>query len=102
MKLLIKYRRYFIGLLTLSMGALSIFIMLDRAEPYPVNDIYNYYLANASVETTASNIVTAIYLNYRVFDTLFEALLLLIAVTAILFIYPVKKRKGVSIKNEGK
>lgn len=93
MKLLIKNRKIFIGLLTIFMGSLSLYIMLDRADPYPVNDIYNYYIANATAETTSSNIVTAIYLNYRVFDTLFEALLLLVAVTAILFIYPVKKKR---------
>lgn len=100
MKLLKKYRKTFIGLLTLIMGGMSLFIMIDRAVPYPVNDIYNYYIANATIETTSSNIVSAIVLNYRVFDTLFEALLLLVAVTAILFIYPEKKKKAVISKDE--
>ncbi len=41
------------------------------------------YIQKAQANSQVQNIVTAIYLDYRVFDTIFEALLLLIAVIAI-------------------
>lgn len=47
------------------------------------NEILEYYKDNHLKDTGAKNIVTAIYLNYRVFDTLFEALMLLISVIGI-------------------
>ena len=75
------------------MGIMCLVLILDKPTEFPVNDTVEYYMQMATEETTAKNIVTAIYLNYRVFDTLFEALLLLIAVTAILFIYPIKEIK---------
>lgn len=93
MKKLMKFRKFFIGGFTLIMCVFTVFLMYDVGEVYPVNEVADYYLTNALAETTSSNVVTAIYLNYRVFDTMFEALLLLIAVTAILFIYPIKKEK---------
>ncbi len=36
------------------------------------------------VDTGATNAVAAIYLNYRVFDTIFEALLLLVSIIGII------------------
>lgn len=45
--------------------------------------VYYGYIENAFNESKVNNIVTSIYLNYRVFDTLFEALLLLVSVVAI-------------------
>jgi multisubunit Na+/H+ antiporter MnhB subunit len=43
----------------------------------------DYYLLNSFTQTKAENVVTAIYLNYRVYDTLFETLMLLVCVLAI-------------------
>ena len=48
-----------------------------------VDYLFHYYIDNGYQETFAKNIVTAIYLKYRVFDTLFETLLLFIAATAV-------------------
>lgn len=45
--------------------------------------VYYGYIKNAFSEPNVNNVVTSIYINYRVFDTLFEALLLLISVVAI-------------------
>lgn len=45
----------------------------------------DYYIRNALEETGSKNIVTAIYLDYRLFDSLFEAAILLIAVSGIIF-----------------
>ena len=43
-----------------------------------------YYLANALADTGAGNIVAAIYLNYRMYDSLFETLMLIVSVTAVI------------------
>ena len=46
-----------------------------------------YILENFIEQTGAENAVAAIYLNYRVYDTLFEALLLLIAIVGIMHFF---------------
>lgn len=46
----------------------------------------NYYLNNGFEDTYARNLVTAIYLDYRLFDSIFEAGILLIAVSGIMWI----------------
>jgi uncharacterized MnhB-related membrane protein len=46
---------------------------------------WDYYVRSFKQDTGASNAVTAIYLNYRIFDTLFEALLLLVSVIAVIY-----------------
>lgn len=48
------------------------------------NELLLYYKHNYYKDTAAQNIVTAIYLNYRVYDTLFEALMLLVSVIGII------------------
>lgn len=45
----------------------------------------DYYVSNTLRETGSKNIVTGIYLDYRLFDSLFEAGILLIAVSGIIF-----------------
>jgi len=45
----------------------------------------DYYLVNAAEETSSKNLVTAIYLDYRIFDSFFEAGILLVAVAGIAF-----------------
>ncbi|RKD30578.1 hypothetical protein [Thermohalobacter berrensis] len=45
----------------------------------------NYYLDKGFEETGSKNLVTAIYLDYRLFDSIFEAGILLLAVTGIMF-----------------
>lgn len=48
-------------------------------------DLYHYYINNFLQDTGAGNAVTAIYLNYRLFDTFFETLLLLVSVIGIIY-----------------
>lgn len=45
----------------------------------------DYYIEKGFEETSSKNLVTAIYLDYRLFDSFFEASLLLIAVAGIAF-----------------
>jgi len=47
----------------------------------------DYYIENSLEETGSRNIVTAIYLDYRLFDSIFETSLLLITVSGITFMY---------------
>jgi multicomponent Na+:H+ antiporter subunit B len=44
-----------------------------------------HYIKMAVEETGSPNVVTAIYLNYRYYDTLFEALVLLFSVIAVIY-----------------
>ena len=46
--------------------------------------VSDYYCHNFVRDTHAYNAVAAIYLNYRLYDTIFEALTLLVSVLAIL------------------
>lgn len=44
-----------------------------------------YYFENTYKDTGSKNVVTGIYLDYRLFDSIFEAGILLVAVTGIIF-----------------
>lgn len=75
-------RRKIIALL---MGVL--FILMIQLPSTPINqagDLLHYFHNSFITDTGATNGVTAIYLNYRVFDTLFEALLLLVSIIGII------------------
>lgn len=43
-----------------------------------------YYIENFTADTGAQNGVAAVYLNYRVFDSIFETLMLLVSVLAVI------------------
>lgn len=49
--------------------------------------LMQYYVGNFYEDTKAQNAVAGIVLNYRVYDTLFEALTLLISVVAVSHFY---------------
>ena len=53
--------------------------------PWPDATAASYYRQNFIADTAAENAVTAIYLNYRVYDTLFETLTLLVSVLGVIF-----------------
>lgn len=61
----------------------------ERHEP----ELYDYYVHTFTEDTGARNAVAAIYLNYRIYDTLFEALILLAAITAMLHFFAIGGRK---------
>ncbi len=48
------------------------------------SEIESRVLQFYSVQTLAQNAVTAIYLNYRIYDTIFEALMLLVSVIGVI------------------
>jgi len=56
-----------------------------------LSEIYNsagkdFFLINGLLDTGSRNLVTAIYLDYRLFDSLFEAGILLIAVSGVMWV----------------
>lgn len=66
------------------MGAfVVIFLFLNHAEKIDT-PLMDYFTADFYAETGALNSVAAIYLNYRVFDTLFEALMLMVSVMEVI------------------
>ncbi|MFZ7131750.1 MAG: hypothetical protein ACOWWR_05275 [Eubacteriales bacterium] len=50
----------------------------------PDSPLVDYYINNFKSDTWAENGVTAIYLNYRMFDSIFETLILMISVIAVI------------------
>lgn len=62
---------------------LTLWTYIDTAEIFGA-PMYEYYVRNFFVDTGARNGVAAIYLNYRVYDSLFETLMLLICVIAVI------------------
>ena len=47
--------------------------------------MYTHVIENGYAETGSENLVTAVYLFYRYYDTLFEALMLLFSIIAVIY-----------------
>ena len=77
-----KKTLHIIIILVFSLFLLSAIVFLketpDKAE--------KYLAAHGKAETGAVNIVTAIYLGYRAFDTLGETIVLITSVTGVVFL----------------
>lgn len=73
----------------LAIYMIVLFIIIVSLQAYPIDKIssilFKYYQSNFYQDTGALNGVAAIYLNYRVFDTIFEALLLLVSIIGIIY-----------------
>ncbi len=67
--------------------AVAVFVLHVYTDTRIVSDglLAEYYIHNFIRDTGALNGVTAIYLNYRVFDSIFETLMLLVSVTAVIY-----------------
>lgn len=51
-----------------------------------------YFLTHGVADTGAINLVSAIYLGYRAFDTMGETIVLLLAVSGVLFLIKTKEQ----------
>lgn len=64
----------------------ALFLMQALTGPHPESsEVRGYLVENGSRETGALNLVTAIYLGYRAFDTMGETVVLLVAVTGVIY-----------------
>lgn len=77
-------RRKYIGLFIFFVGLVVVY----QSNAIPVLDfkpISEYLIHNAYAKTGSENLVTAVYLYYRYYDTLFEALMLLFSIIAVIY-----------------
>ncbi|MFH1826029.1 MAG: hydrogen gas-evolving membrane-bound hydrogenase subunit E [bacterium] len=63
----------FLPLIIIAILGFFIFSTVDIDFGYPKSQVSPYYLSQGVKDTGALNMVTAIYLNYRAYDTLGEA-----------------------------
>ncbi len=77
--------KYF-SILILLMFAMTLFFAVQKND-IPKNQLsHRYVVENGYHDTSSQNLVTGIYLDYRLFDSFFEAAVLLVAVTGVAFI----------------
>ena len=57
------------------------------------NEVSRYYIDNFTADTGAGNAVAAIYLNYRMYDTIFEALILVTSVIGMMHFFTIGGNK---------
>lgn len=92
-------RRIFI-LIGVVMICVTVLVFTNIFSETTKPDAYEYYIKNVQNETNMPNAVTAIYLQYRIFDTLFEALLLSVAVSAVVYFAAVWEKEEGEAENE--
>ncbi len=72
------------GFALCAIGAAVTLYITSGIEVVSAKEIYNLVLENFFIDTLAKNSVASIYLNYRIFDTVFEALMLLVSVMGVI------------------
>lgn len=65
--------------------SITVLMHSNVIEPNPEMPLMHYFVDNAYSETGAENVVTSIYLYYRYYDTLFEALMLMFSIIAVIY-----------------
>ncbi len=78
-------------IILVSILGVLLFVCLDTEELTGHNETAQYYITRGLEETGAVNIVTSIYLGYRAYDTLGEAVVLFTAATGVFLLL---KQKG--------
>ncbi len=76
-------RKLLIFVLISLLAGLVVFINHDPTHE-ETSLLPTYYLEHFKEDTFSDNAVAAIYLNYRVFDSIFETLILLVSVMAVI------------------
>lgn len=77
-------RRKLIVLLLIGAGSLTVYHAL-QIEPLQALPMADYYIENSYPITGSANVVTSIYLYFRYYDTLFEALMLLFSIIGVIY-----------------
>ncbi len=76
-------RRNIFGLVFITVFSAFLFVGYIAQGNAGETPLFDAIFSRGYLETAAENLVAAIYLNYRLFDTLLEALLLLVSVIAV-------------------
>jgi len=63
---------------------ITVYLFVVSGDSVFEDRVSDYYILNFFRDTSSQNAVTAIYLNYRVYDTLFETLTLIAATIGII------------------
>ena len=80
-----EMKKVFFIIIILAMAILFI-LSVDIEYGNPKNlDVTNYYIDQGVHDTGAINLVAAIYLGYRAYDTLIETIILFVAVIGVVF-----------------
>lgn len=81
-----KLRRILLAAIeTVAIAVVAVFLVLALRGEHPQSTpIREYLVTHGEAETGAPNLVTAIYLGYRAFDTLGETIVLLLAVSGVM------------------
>jgi len=80
-----EMKKIFFIIIILAIAILFI-LSVDIEYGNPKNpDVANYYIDQGLHDTGAINLVAAVYLGYRTYDTLIEAIVLFVAVTGVIF-----------------
>jgi multicomponent Na+:H+ antiporter subunit B len=75
------------------LSACAIVFILHTEAPSHTFDLAKDYKENSRIETGALNAATGIYLDYRVYDSLFESLLLLVSAVGIHYLNKEEKNE---------
>ena len=68
------------------LGCGMVLWIYNSSPNFTATTLKDFYVNNFIKDTGAQNAVTAIYLNYRIFDTLFETLMLLVSVLGVIYL----------------
>lgn len=79
------FQRIVSGIFVMALCALFLFLYLNIDVP-SLPPFSEHYKENFIGETASKNAVTSIYLNYRIYDTFFETLTLLVSVFGVVFL----------------
>ena len=79
-----KRRLYLLILCVVIAGTIAALYVTSGTTGLDTHTARNYIADNHVSDTTAENAVTAVYLNYRYWDTLFESLVLLVSALAVI------------------
>lgn len=86
LRIVISVSKKLFLVLILGVMFVAFFYSMQDIERLYNTTLKEYFAANAFTDTGSRNIVTAILLDYRLFDSLFEAGILLIAVSGVIWI----------------